>query len=634
MTIRFTKALQSEADPFTFVASTDAVDRMGDVIDQNGWKLADFRKNPIALWMHNHEAPIGVWENIKVEAGKLVAKLKLAALGTNATADMVRALIEQRILRAVSVGFLPIEYEPIKDAKGQSTGGYRFTKVDLLEISVVSVPAQPEALALAQAKGMSATDLARFFSPPGMEDPIFRERKSGPPARTTPPSSTRNTKMTLAERIAAAEAELTKHKDALTAITEKEAQTDEDIVAMDELSGQIDVANKSIESLKRAQAALAASATPAGGTRSAPGIIKARSNGDLFTRAALAAIRAHVEHKALDEIIRRDFAGARDLEVVARAATSPAETTVTGWAAELVGDTMGSFMNNLRPESIFFNMPQDSFSFAGSNIKLPGRGATNDLAGGFVGEGAPIPVKQALFASVLLTPHKLGVITTLTRELAAMSTPAAEPLLRSMMVGDTRETIDAIYLDNNPAVVGIRPQGLQTMATGQDTRASAGTTLADIITDLRNAIDGMTSRNMGGRPVWIMNTSRLLSLRLVTNAAGSFMFRDELATGRLLGIPVLSSTIVPSSVVFLVDGSHLAAAYDPVPTVDVSEQATLHMESSAPLPLATGAQGSAVVATPQRSMFQTASLALRLLWDMTWVLRRPGAVQTVTGVAW
>lgn len=632
----FIRALQDAADPFVFVASTESVDRYGDVIQQDGWVLANFRKNPIALWMHDHDQPIGVWENVKVEGGKLMAKLALAAQGTSQFIDTLRSLIEQRILRAVSVGFVPLKYEPLVDPKGNPTGGFKFTKQELLEISVVTVPANQEALATARAKGVKSAAIDQVFRPSGTDDLTMR-LKSRPPA-VPPTSSHKGTqKMTLAERIAAQEAEIKTHKDQLAELTAKDDLTDEDQAQIDELSSKIDAATKKLETLKRAQASLAASASPAGsGTPSAPGQIRSRGTtnpADLMFRSALVVARSYVEKRSPEDIIRRDFNGANDLEVLVRAAVDPAETTVVGWAAELVNATVSGFIDVLRPTSIFFRMPMLSFTFGRNTIKIPGRATVNDLAGGFVGEGAPIPVKRTTLNAVTLVPHKLGVITTMTRELAALSNPAAEPLLRNMMTDDTRETIDGLFLDNNVAVAGIRPAGLQTMATGQDTRQSAGTTLANIITDLRAAIDGMTSRNMGASPVWIMNTSRVLSLQLVTNAAGNFMFRDEIASGRLLGIPLLHSTKVPSSVVFLVDGSEMASASDNFPSIDMSEQATLHMEDTTPL--AIGTPGTpATVAAPARSLFQTASLALRLLWDITWVQRRTGSVQTITDVAW
>src|SRR5262245_10675734 len=99
-------------EPSEFVLSDDSVDRVGDVIEQN-WALANFRKNPIALFNHDRNQVIGNWSNVRVENNRLIARLNLAAEGTSALVDTVRRLLAQKILRAVSVGFQPIDKEKL-----------------------------------------------------------------------------------------------------------------------------------------------------------------------------------------------------------------------------------------------------------------------------------------------------------------------------------------------------------------------------------------------------------------------------------------------------------------------------------------------------------------------------------------
>ena len=147
MNMTHTKGAQSADDPFEFVMSDESVDRVGDVIRAKGWDLDDFNKNPVALFGHSHDKPIGVWENVRVVGKKLVGRLKLAKQGTSAEIDTIRSLIEQRILRAVSVGFQPLEAKPLEK------GGYEFIKQKLHECSLVSVPANANALAIAKSFG-------------------------------------------------------------------------------------------------------------------------------------------------------------------------------------------------------------------------------------------------------------------------------------------------------------------------------------------------------------------------------------------------------------------------------------------------------------------------------------------------
>jgi HK97 family phage prohead protease len=140
---------QSAADPFEFVLSDETVDRVGDVIRADGWDLASFKKNPIALFGHDHDKVIGVWKNVRVVGKQLMGKLELAAEGTSEFIDTTRRLIEQRILKAVSVGFRVKEYEPFD--KGEPWGGWDIKEALLLETSVVAVPANPNALSMAKA---------------------------------------------------------------------------------------------------------------------------------------------------------------------------------------------------------------------------------------------------------------------------------------------------------------------------------------------------------------------------------------------------------------------------------------------------------------------------------------------------
>ena len=148
MEIKHIKGAQDENDPFRFVMSDESVDRVGDVIRAKGWDLDDFQKNPVALWGHDHAKPIGVWENVAVIGKKLVGSLRLAKKGTSPEIDTIRSLVEQRILKSVSVGFQPLEAVPLKNKNG-----YEYLSQKLHECSLVSVPANANALAIAKSFG-------------------------------------------------------------------------------------------------------------------------------------------------------------------------------------------------------------------------------------------------------------------------------------------------------------------------------------------------------------------------------------------------------------------------------------------------------------------------------------------------
>ena len=95
-----------------FVLSDETPDRMDDVIMSDGWDLANFNKNPIALFGHQSSFPIGKWKNVRVVDKQLRGFLELAPEGTSERIDEIRRLVDADILRAVSVGFRPKESKP------------------------------------------------------------------------------------------------------------------------------------------------------------------------------------------------------------------------------------------------------------------------------------------------------------------------------------------------------------------------------------------------------------------------------------------------------------------------------------------------------------------------------------------
>lgn len=138
----FTKAeIQQKAeDSFTAVASSEVEDRQGEVVKQSGWDLKNFKKNPILLWMHDHERPLGKAERVWLDKTGSKPVLKFKGVISTATewGRAAKQLMEEGILNSFSVGFRALEMD-----------GTEITKAELYEISLVSVPANPEARLLA-----------------------------------------------------------------------------------------------------------------------------------------------------------------------------------------------------------------------------------------------------------------------------------------------------------------------------------------------------------------------------------------------------------------------------------------------------------------------------------------------------
>lgn len=137
------------------LVSTDDVDRMGDIVEPDGIDLANYRKNPVILWAHDYYTPpIGSAMWIRRQEHGLLAKPRWASTDF---AQQIKLLYDEGHLRAWSIGFLVKEWERItaKDDDGNDKlTGYRYTKTELLEFSAVPVPANPEALSEAFARGL------------------------------------------------------------------------------------------------------------------------------------------------------------------------------------------------------------------------------------------------------------------------------------------------------------------------------------------------------------------------------------------------------------------------------------------------------------------------------------------------
>jgi len=170
--------------------TTDSVDRHGDILEPAGAGLSAFRKSPRVQWAHDYtKPPIARAEQIAREGNAITCEIAWWE-SADANADHARFVREVRemyehdppFLNTWSIGFMPLEWtdRTETDADGNERfAGYHITRWELLELSAVPVPANPDAVsALRDAGIVTHKGLARSL---GLRS--TPETESGPRTR-------------------------------------------------------------------------------------------------------------------------------------------------------------------------------------------------------------------------------------------------------------------------------------------------------------------------------------------------------------------------------------------------------------------------------------------------------------------
>ena len=155
-----------EENSFHTIASTPRQDRDGEVVVQR-FDLRNFKKNPAVLDSHKYssiEHILGRYENVTTENGQLEGDIVFSE--KNPKAVMAQAMAQENMINTVSIGFIPKKF----DEEDPSI----ITESELLEVSLVSVPSNPEALIEGGAKAFedieSALKQGRTLSAKNKED--------------------------------------------------------------------------------------------------------------------------------------------------------------------------------------------------------------------------------------------------------------------------------------------------------------------------------------------------------------------------------------------------------------------------------------------------------------------------------
>lgn len=174
--VRASVATAAAGTPIRFVASTDLPARDGLRIPISAWRTEEYLTNPIVLINHNFQAlPVG--RTVKLEATDHALYADIEFDQQDIEAKAVESKIRRGFVNSCSVSWDTVlrDGETVKEAT-------------LLDISIVSVPADPRALAERQRRGLAemAHNILQVVEPPEPADP---PNPTPDPSVTDPPSA-------------------------------------------------------------------------------------------------------------------------------------------------------------------------------------------------------------------------------------------------------------------------------------------------------------------------------------------------------------------------------------------------------------------------------------------------------------
>lgn len=644
------KAVSDDERLIEGIATTPSTDRMGDVIEPLGARFAS--ELPL-LWQHDHASPVG-----HVKFGKPTAKgipftaniVKIAEEGElKALVDKAWQSVKARLVRAVSIGFRPIEYALMEG------GGVRFLETEILELSLVTVPANSDCT-ITQIRSID-TQLRAASGFMQAVDERVSPGAPGNPAKVIPALADRQTRSkpmanrTVAEQITAYQSARETKAARMTEIMQAAADKGEtlDVEATEEYDGldaevkSIDAHLKRLDALEKANAATAkpvdsAVDTKTGSAARAPARVEVKGanlpKGTAFTRYAMALARSKGNLMQAAEIAKGWDDSTPEVGVVLKAAVAAGTTTDASWAKPLVEyENMASeFAELLRPQTIIGRIP--GLRRVPFNIKVPRQTAGSSAQ--WVGEGAPKPVSALAFDQITLGHTKLAGIVVLTDELVRFSNPAAEGIVRQDLIDTIVATMDRDFVD--PANAGTTDVKPASITNGVTPVVASGTDADSVRTDVKALLAKFLTANMSlSGAVWIMSEVQALGLALMLNPLGQPEFPgisiNGASGGTFFNLPVvLSENVVanPGSGdpvtgaggrIILAKASEIMLADDGEVLLDASREASLQMDSAPTNP--------PVANTVLTSLWQMNMVGIRAERFINWRKRRAGAVQFI-----
>jgi len=612
------KAVDPETRTISGTATTPEPDRMGDIIEPLGVQF----KNPLPLLLfHDAKKPVG-WTTFKAPTKDGIEFE--ASLPTIDEPGTLRDRVEEAwqsvksgLISGVSIGFRVLEEVFMKE-----TMSFRFLKTEVVELSLVTVPAN----ASATIQSVKQLDLASSGRHPSrVRDPlpIVRVDKGAP----------RMEQKTINEQITSFDNKRAATQARMTAIMTKAAEAGATLDATetdeyDGLAAEIKSVDAHLVRLRELEASVVTKATPITATnpddasrqRGGVPIISVKSNvlpGTAFVRYCQALAVTKGSRLEAVEYAKRWRDSTPEVELVLKAAVAAGTTTDATWAGPLAPMTplTSEFLAYLRPATILGKVP--------GFVQVPFNVSVASQTGGgtyqWVGQAAPKPVGKLAFASTTLGITKCAGIIVITEELARTSTPSAESVIRQDMINGIAAFLDTEFIDpSKAAVAGVSPGSV---TNGVTPITTAGTSPANARTDIQALLAAMTTANISAAgAVLIMSETNALALANSLNALGQPLFPNLGVNGgtAMGGVSVITSQAAGSWVI-LAQPNCILYADDGGVSIDVSREASLQMDSAPDNP--------ALATTILTSLWQNNLVGLRAERFINWKKARTGCVQ-------
>lgn len=625
------KAVHNDKRIIEGLATTPDVDLVDDIVESMG---AEY-KLPIPLLLnHDHSQPVGEVFSARKTKDGIFFKARIPQFDEPGKIkdrlDEAWHSLKAGLIKAVSIGFRPLERTIME------SGGYRFVRWVWNELSLVAIPANPNATISA----IKSFDI-ELRAASGKSQP-----KSKSTARVGASQKKRSTKgeslmTTISERISALEAEQANLKAQIKKF-DVENMDENDEERFEEMEADLEATKKTLKRLrvqegieiekdvtpvkKDMNGADDAAKSRSGGYRS-NAVLGPNANipaGIPFARSVMCLAAAGGNSFLASQIAEKNYSEDRRISIylASKAAVPGAYTSDSGgWAEDIAeAQTIGSqFIDFLRPMTIVDRMK--GFRRVPFNVKVPRM--TTGQSGFWVGEAKPAPLTSGVFDTVTMGKTKVASISVLTKEQIRFSNIAAETTIRDDLAGGVVAQLDSTFIGTGAASAGVSPAGL---LNGVAAQATNGATADDVREDLANLYRLFSAANIRLSGVSFVTTERLQkAISLMRSSLGIAEFPGAMET--LDGQPFLGSNHVGGGDVVAISAPDILLADDGEVDVEMSDQASLEMLDGSLEQDLTNGTGSPTAGMV--SMFQTGAVAIKVSRFINWQKARSAAVQFV-----